>query len=149
VSSIVLRNETTFFAGQIDLRGDDRLYYNVRSDLLVPNGGWSMTSDIDLVWLSSFGLIGGVRASVGHAFYRPDDEAPGGAGDASSPTVRAGPLLAYVFFDEPGAIFNKPTVIAMANWWLAHRYRTGEDVSQAIPYVAVAFRCEGELWRAD
>lgn len=150
VGPIVLRNDTSFFGSKIDLERRDRLYYNVRSDLLVPNGGWSLTTDTDLVYLSSFGLIAGARASVGHAFYREGDYAPGEPIDnPNTPTVRAGPLFAYVFHDEPGARFNKPTVIAMASWWLSHRYRTGEDVSQGLPYIAIAFRFEGEIWSSD
>jgi hypothetical protein len=150
VGPIVLRNDTSFFGGQLDLEGNDRLYYNPRSDLLVPNGGWSFTSDTDLVYLSSFGLIAGVRATVGHALYRDDDyDALDADENPNTPAVRAGPLLAYVFYDHPGSAFNKPTVLAIANWWLSHRYRTGEDVSQAFPYLVLAFRVEGELWRND
>lgn len=36
----------------------------------------------------------------------------------------------------------------MAQWWLLHRFRTGEDVTQAYPYIAIAFRVEGDLFRS-
>ena len=58
-------------------------------------------------------------------------------------------MLAYTFFDDPDATFNRPTALLIANWWLAHRYRTGEENSAALPYIVLGFRFEGELYRAD
>jgi hypothetical protein len=150
VGPIVLRTDASFHLARVDLRDSDTVYYDPRSDLMVPNGGWSMTDDTDLVWLTSFGLVAGVRATVSTAFFRDSDYAAGEpTEDPNGPTFRVGPVLAYTFFDDPDATFNRPTALLIANWWLAHRYRTGEENSAALPYIVLGFRFEGELYRAD
>ena len=53
--------------------------------------------------------------------------------------------MVYRLNDTTGTAFNQPTVFAMANWWLSHRYRTGEEVSQAFPYVLLGFAFNGDL----
>jgi len=140
VGPIALRTDTLLYYTNLTLPTGDEDYYYPRIDLLMPNGGLAITTDLDIAWLSDFGLVLGGRYSVTDAFI--DD-----AYDAG-PEMRLGPVAAYTFFDHPGASFNKPTVVAMLQWWLAHPYRTGEDVSQGIPYGAIAFRFEGELWRS-
>jgi len=148
VGPVVLRNDTSFFRYALDLGQGERLFYNVRSDLLTPNDGWAMTNDTDLVYLSDVGVIAGARASVAHALYRDADYPTAAGGDSNTPIVRLGPLVAYIFHDEPGSTFNRPTLLLVTGWWLSHRYRTGEDTSQAVPYVVLGFRCEGDLWHS-
>jgi hypothetical protein len=147
VGPIAIRSDLNVYASDLDLRGDDRLYYTPRQDLMVPDRGWFLTSDTDLVYLSDFGLIAGVRNTLAHAFYRDEDLAVADE-NPNTPTFRLGPVVGFTFFDDPGASFNKPTALLIAQWWLSHRYRTGEDVSQGLPLIAVAFRFEGDLWRS-
>lgn len=143
---IALRNDFNLFYSKLGLPQGNTLFYSPRTDLLIANEGVSFTNETDLAWVSDFGLVAGARFALGHVFY---DEAQLGADgeNPDTPTARLGPLAAYTFFDEPGASFNKPTVIAVFNWYLAHRYRTGEDVTQALPYMLFAFRFEGDLFR--
>jgi hypothetical protein len=148
VGPVVVRNDLNLFRCQLDLEGEDRLHYNARIDAMVADGGWALTNDTDLVWLSSFGLVAGIRSSVVHAFYGDRDFVPGESTEnPNSPSVRLGPLLAYVFYDRPDRWFNKPTVLLIINWWLKHRYRTGADVSQGVPYLVIGFKFEGDLWQ--
>jgi hypothetical protein len=56
-----------------------------------------------------------------------------------------GLLAAYTFFDEGYTAFNKPTVVLISSWYLKHRYRTGQDVSQAVPYVVLGFAFTSDL----
>jgi len=121
-----------------ETRGDAPYYYQPRLDLLMANPGVAVVNDTDLVYVSDFGLAAGIRNTMSYAF---NANAHG-----NGPTDRLGPLLAYVFFDEPRAGFNKPTILLITGWWLAHRFRTGADVDQGIPYVVLAFKCEGEIW---
>jgi len=150
VGPVVLRNDLKLFHTDADLRGDDRLFYSVTVDAMVPDAGWALTNDTDLVYLTRFGLVAGVRTSVVHAFYRDGDFVPTESVDnPNTPHVRLGPILAYVFYDRPKSMFNKPTVLLILNWYLKHRYRTGADVSQGVPYVVLGFKFEGDLWRRD
>jgi hypothetical protein len=147
VGPIVLRSDTSFYYTDVELLPGERTYYTPRYDLLMPNRGFALTSDNDALYFSDSGFVAGVRASVGHAFY--DAAMLRGLEDANGPTVRVGPLLAYTFFDTPGAVYNKPTLFLNAGFWLQHRFRTGLDVSQAMPLVAAGFRFEGDLFRRD
>lgn len=141
IGPVAFRSDTNAYYTDIELRRGDTVYYHPRLDLLMPDQGWGLTSDEDIAYVSDFGLVVGARYSVADSFIDgPDD--PGA-------TMRLGPVGLYTFFDTPGASFNKPTLIAMFQWWLLHPYRTGEDTSQGFPYIALAFRFEGELWRSD
>ena len=138
---VAFRSDTSAFYTDVSLRKGDTVYYGPRLDLVERDKGWVLTTDEDVAYLSTFGLVAGARFSTGNTFV----DAPHG----SSSTMRLGPVLAYSFFNHPNASFNKPTLLGIVQWWLAHPYRTGKDISQAIPYVLLAFRFEGELWHAD
>jgi hypothetical protein len=121
-----------------DLREGDTALYEPRFDILVPNDGWYINDDVDLLYVSDFGLIAGVRWTFAKAFFEEPDPNP--------LTHRIGPFLAYRFYSDPrgSTMFNEPTIILIANWWIRHRYRTGEDESQAIPYLVLGFLFNGE-----
>ena len=63
----------------------------------------------------------------------------------NSPTSRLGPLFTYRFNEDTSGPFQQPTAILAVNWWLRHRYRTGQRVPQAVPYVMAAFSFSGDL----
>ena len=56
-----------------------------------------------------------------------------------------GLLAAYVFYDEGYTAFNKPAVFFNIAWYLQHRFRTGADVSRAMPYLALGFAFQSDL----
>jgi hypothetical protein len=86
------------------------------------------------------------RHSLSHAFYRRRDFLPGEpVSQPNGPTSRLGPAVTYTFFDRPGARFNRPTVFLLSQWWLRHRFRTGDQSSAGIPYLAIGFSFEGDL----
>lgn len=150
VGPVVLRNDLKFFHNQVNLQGNDRLFYSITIDAMVPDGGWAMSNDTDLVYLSNFGLVAGVRNTVVHAFYRDGDFNAGESTDnPNTPHVRVGPIVAYVFYDKPDRWFNKPTVLVILNWYVKHRFRTGTDVNQGIPYLILGFKFGGDLWSRD
>lgn len=37
----------------------------------------------------------------------------------------------------------------IVNWWLEHPYRTGQEVSQAVPYIVLGFAFNGDIWVED
>lgn len=150
IGPVIVRNR--FKAGYLEvaLKNDDTTFYEQYFDLLLPRQGWFFTNDLDVLVQVSKNLIVGVR----HAFMGVDypDEAflPGEERTTdSAPTHRLGPLVAYTFFDEPGESFNRPTILMLVNWYLDHRFRTGQDVSQAFPYFVLGFAFTGDLvdWR--
>lgn len=146
VGPIAARSAMRFVYNRARLRGDDRASYDPVFDLLVPRRGWVVANDSDLVAVAPWGLTAGARYSVVHALHGADDFAPGEPRQAANRTIqRVGPLVSYTFFDRPGAAFNTPTVIVLAQWWLDHAYRTGQDVSRALPYLIVGCSFSGDL----
>ncbi len=143
---IAARTATRFVYSRARLRDGDRTFYDPIFDLLVPRRGWIIANDSDLVAVTPWGLSAGVRYSVVHALYGADDFTPGTPHDAPNQTIqRVGPLATYTFFDRPGARFNTPTIIVLAQWWLDHASRTGQDTSRALPYVIAGFSFSGDL----
>ena len=131
-----------------DLRDGDRTFYDIVFDVLVPDRGWFVVNDLDLLWVSDFGLTLGARWTLTHAFYEDRHFEPGEARsqNPNTPHHRLGPFLAYTFWDDQGASkLDRPTALLIVNWWLEHRYRTGEDVSAALPYIALGFAISGDL----
>ncbi|MBL8946176.1 MAG: hypothetical protein JNK45_23630 [Myxococcales bacterium] len=143
---VALRTATRGHWSRMRLRDGDRVYYDAALDLLVPNDGWSIINETDLLYMFDRGLRLVVRHSVSHAFYRRRDFLPAEpVSQPNGPTSRLGPAVTYTFFDRPGARFNRPTVFLLSQWWLRHRFRTGEQSSAGIPYLAVGFSFEGDI----
>jgi hypothetical protein len=147
VGPVAARNLSRLVRGDFDLRPGDNVYYDAFYDVLAPDGGWFLSNDTDVLYVSDFGLVAGLRTNVSMPFYEQKHFAQldGRRGHANGPTLRTGPLVAYTFFDEPGGWFNKPSVLAIVNWYVAHRYRTGADSHAAIPYFLLGFIMVGDL----
>ena len=137
VGPVVLRSRLTAMMTDMDLRSGDTTWYDPFFDVLSEDGGWTLVNDADLLlMLLDEMLIVGVRHNTTQALH---DESGFDA------IQRIGPLAAYRFYDEPGSRVNRPTIFMLVNWYLAHPFRTGQDTSQAIPYVALGFALSGDL----
>ncbi len=145
VGPIAVRNDLKATYIHIDLEPGDTVYYEIEWDLLAQDRSWVLFNTTDLLYLSDFGLIAGVRYALAHAFYDERAFAPGEPRkNPNSPTHRIGPLVGYSFTTK-WQTFEKPTLLLIANWWLKHRYRTGREVSQAMPTIMLAFAFRGAL----
>ncbi|NJK32076.1 MAG: hypothetical protein HC927_06460 [Deltaproteobacteria bacterium] len=152
---IALRNTLTANYNDMKLRGDDDVYYDIRIDAMVPNKGWVIFNETDLMWLQDFksprhpSLLAGVRATVVKSFY-PDSvyELGDERSDPNGPMLRIGPNIGYVFYDQPQKRprFNRPTLLLIPQWNILHRWRTGRDVAVGYPTITLAFVFTGQLW---
>lgn len=138
-----------FRAGHVSfrMRDGDRVFYDQLSDMLLPNDGWYLINDVDVLGLFDFGLAIGARWTYSHSFLEAQHYAP-----LDNPAVvpetdihRLGLLAAWTIEDNQGARFDRPTLILIAQWHLVHRYRTGADVHVGLPYIALAFQFTGDL----
>lgn len=151
---LVLRSTTIANYNIMKMRGDDDLFYDVRIDALVPNNGWVLFNDTDLVWLQELksprrpSVMAGIRTSVVAPFYPDSVYEPGDVIDnPNGPQFRIGPEVGYIFYDRPDRPrFNKPTLLLIPQWNVIHRWRTGRDVSTAYPTIVMAFVFSGQLW---
>lgn len=136
VGPAAIRSTFRAVRSDYDLRSGDDLVYDIAYDVLVANEGWMTTNDLDAIYLPRDSWAIGVRYTRTRSYFD---------GEGSILTQRVGPLLAYTFFKEYKERFNGPTLLLILNWWVDHPFRTGEDTSQAFPYVVLGFRFNGDL----
>ena len=146
VWKIAVRDTLNMFYNAVRLEDGHTVYYHQTHDALVPNRGWTVMNEADLLFVFDFGLVVGARYTLIHALYRDEHFAPGEATDnPNTPSHRVGPLFAYTFFKDPGAMWDAPSLILMIQWWAGHRYRTGADSHAALPQMVLAFHFKGDL----
>jgi hypothetical protein len=154
-TSLAIRDEATLQRNDLNLRGEDDVFYDAVNDLLVPNHGWAVKNDADLMAVHEFGrgrkLVVGTRLTLTKGFFPESSYEVGEERtDPNGVALRLGPLLAYTFHEGKRKRFDKPTIFLLAQWHLQHRWRAGVDsagrgVHQGIPTVAIGFAFSGEL----
>ncbi len=144
----------------LDVRDGDTSAYEITLDTLIPDGGWTLATDTDVLYLGIPKLAIGLRHTWVHPFYS-DSAFPTAADrdlyDGDNAHQRLGLFASYTFHDRGPTRFNKPTLIFIASWYLQHRYRTGEPdtlpvggrsddyVSRALPYLLLGFAFESDF----
>jgi hypothetical protein len=141
----IVRDGAKLIRGEMKLRDGETVYYDQTYDVGVPNGGFFFTNDLDVLWQGLDNkLVAGARYTFTTPFYEARHLDPTGA-TLNYSMHRVGPFLAYTFKMEDGAGFNSPTVFLVAQWWLQHLNRTGQEVTQALPLIAVGFQVSGDF----
>lgn len=143
---VVVRDSLTLARLDFPLRAGDRVFFDPYWAMIVASPGSLAENDLDLLWPREDGLTFGLRWTWGHAFLAARHFAPGEAqDDPNSPSHRAGPLLAWRLWRDEGRAVTAPTVFALAQVWLKHRYRAGAEHSQALPYLAAGVAFWGDV----
>jgi hypothetical protein len=146
VKKIAVRDNLKFYYSDMALRRGHLVYYDQTLDIAQPDEAWTLTNDLDALYLFDFGLKLGARYTLTHAFYKPKHFRLGEpVSQPNGPTHRVGPAVLYTFYDKPERRFNRPTLLFLVQWWARHRWRTGVDVHPAVPYFVVGFLFEGDL----
>jgi hypothetical protein len=125
------------------LHGDDRVLYDPGRDILVYRRGWVAQGDLDVVWMAGDDLTLGVRTTAVTAWYPQDAFADGRPGLRERTTLRAGPLARWTVFRGRGGLLDEGSVIAAAQWWLAHPDRAGRTSPQAVPLALAVVQVSG------
>ncbi|MBS2022023.1 MAG: hypothetical protein JST92_06405 [Deltaproteobacteria bacterium] len=146
VGPIAVRNAFQLARIRFPLPAGDRVFYDPYNDVVLGSPGTLLLNDLDVLYLSDHGLTVGLQWSWQDARLTAAQFAPGeDTTDPNSPTHRIGPLVAYKLFTHPGQWLTSPTVFLLAQTWLKHRYRTGAETSQAVPFVALGIAFWGDL----
>ncbi len=142
------------------VRAGDNVAYEPTVDTLLPNKGWTLAIDADVLYTGRKNLAIGLRFSHVHPFYNEDHFANAAeleAYDGQNMHSRLGLFAAYTLRDDGPSTFNKPTLILVASWYLDHRWRTGEPgtltaadrpddfTSRAFPYLLLGFAFESDF----
>ncbi len=152
ISSVLIRSQARLVNGNLALRNGDRVYYDQFYDVAVPNRGWFLTNDLDVLFQTLENkLVVGARYTATAPFY---DAAvhfdPNAATQAADNSMhRVGPFAGYTFKIADGARFNNPTVFVLLQWWAKHRFRTGADTSGALPLIGIGFQMTGDFLALD
>ncbi len=145
VSSIVVRSQARLVYGNLKLKDGERVYYDQFYDVAVPDQGWFLTNDLDVLWQGLENkLVLGARYTATAPFYDPTRHYdPNDVQSADNSMHRVGPFAGYTFKIEDGAKFNNPTVFIIVQWWAKHRFRTAE--SPALPLMGIGFQMTGDF----
>ena len=141
IGPVAIRSRALLGYFDMDLRGGDRVWYEATLDAPLPGIGLTLANDLDVLYVTDFGLTAGLRYSMVAPRYTRAQS----PGDTDTSHHRLGLLAAYTFYDDGYTGFNKPTAVLITSWYLKHRYRTGEDVPRAVPYVIAGFAFTSDL----
>ncbi len=153
VGPIAIRSLFRIIRSNFELRDGDTSFYEPINDLIVPNRGWFLSNDVDAFYLIGLGersLAIGARWTYSAPLFQDRHYADGEDPDSGprNDIHRLGLIAAFTLWNRPGARFNKPTFILISQWHLHHRYRTGQEVAQAVPYFGIGFRVSGDVHTA-
>lgn len=138
IAGFAFRNTSEVAMYHVGLRGGDTVFYEQYWDRAIPNGGWAVQNDLDVL-----GAPGRARVGVRYTY---SDTLAGDGSPIDRRNHRLGPLFAYEFHDrKAGARFNHPTLFVLVQWWLQHEYRTGQQQPWALPLIAVGLGFDGDL----
>lgn len=141
VQNIAVLNQTRLLYADLELANDDSTFYEITYDVLVADQGFFHNNDFSVVWVPSDPpLTLGARWSSTRAYHpnEPDSVAAQGM-------HRVGPLVAWKLRGTEGQGVGSLTAFTMAQWWLAHPYRTGDSVSQGVPYFLLGLSMSGDF----
>ncbi len=134
-----------FFA---DLHGSDRVFYDPAFDVAVYKDGWVGQNDTDLLYIEIPTLAFGLRHTLTIAWYPDGAYSPGEPQDnPNTPISKLGPVALINLFQSDTGPIRRGTLLLVAQWYLAHRYRAGETVSGALPLLGIGFAFSSDLQR--
>lgn len=157
---IALRALAMFDYWNFNVRDGQPTAYEPTLDTLLPDQGWTVSTDTDLLYVTDQGLAAGLRHSWVKPMYTSKhfvDAADEAMYDGQNEHQRLGLFAAYTLKDKGPSRFNKPTVIVILSWYLSHKYRAGEPDTldpghdagdyrtRAFPYFLAGFAFESDF----
>lgn len=129
----------------VDLHRGDRVLYDPSFDTVVYRNGWAAQNDTD-VGVKYGNLVAGLRNTVVLAWYPSTARESGApAENPNTPALRLGPIAQYTLFAGRGGLVDTASVVTVVQWHLQNRYRTGTEVSAALPLLGIGFTVAGDL----
>ena len=156
--NIALRSLAMFDYWSLSTRNANA--YEPTLDTLLPDNGWTVATDSDLLYVTDFGLAAGLRHSWVKPIYASKhfaDAADEAEYDGQNAHQRLGLFGAYTLRDDGPSRFNKPTLVLIVSWYLTHKYRAGEPAmvdpghtaddyrTRAFPYFIAGFAFESDF----
>ena len=148
VGPLALRSDNLLQHWRMPMHNQDPVFYDPFYDLLTPSRGWTLVQNNDLLYVKGR-LVVGLRHTMSRSLL-PKKALEPVAADQSPRDVthRVGPFAAYRLTAEgkyADRLFRRPTLVVLTQWWLQHPYRTGQDVSGGVPWIAFVLAFDGRL----
>lgn len=140
VGPIAVRSKAVL--GRVDyaLRDSDIALFDPLLDILVPVEGWIWTNDLDALYVGDR-FVAGLRHSAVDAVYPDVDN----SADPNGPIHRLGPLFVLQVAGDGTGVVSNVSAVALLQLYLSHRYRAGQEVTRALPYIGLGVIVEGSL----
>ena len=163
---IALRSLFQFDWWDFDVRSGQPLAYEPTFDTLLPDKGWTVSTDTDLLYVMPLDEAKGRQLAAGlrHTWVKPmygsehfADAADEATYDGKNAHHRVGFFGAYTMKDLGPRTFNKPTIILIVSFYVKHKYRAGEPGTldpghtaddyrtRAFPYLIAGFAFESDF----
>jgi hypothetical protein len=150
VGRVSARTETRASRLIADPHGGDTVVYDPGYDVVVYKQGWVAQNDTSVGYGVTPSLTIGVRNTLTLAWYPDSAYAPGEVHDnPNTPIDRLGPFALLTLFRHPDAAIETANLAVSAQWYLEHRYRTGDAVSGAVPLLGISITLSGDLLRRN
>jgi hypothetical protein len=146
IGPLFLRNAARGMYVHVNVFDGDRVVYDPVADVTVYRRGWALQNDSEVGYFFGKRFVAGMRHTLVVAWYPSGAFAAGEAREVhDSPTSRLGPIASYTLFEGRGGAVDSAAVAGVAQWYIAHRFRTGEVTPAAMPLVGVALSLTGDL----
>jgi hypothetical protein len=134
---IAIQNVLSAEYWDIRLRGGDTVWADAGPDTLLPGKGWTLTDEVNLVYLQGPLTLGATFRYVTPLYtqehFQPNEDPK--SVDLSN--IRAGVLGAWRVHDGGYSSFSNLTVFGAVMWHLKHPYRAGVESSILFPFMVV------------
>ena len=128
------------------LRRGDRVFYEGTADAVLAPNAFVLQNDADLLWRSlAWHLYAGLRYTVVQPYYPASAYRPGEPLVNPNGQQRLSALVLWSFYHRPNGRLHDISAVGMLGWYLAHRFRTGQDVSWGTPTGLLALVIETDL----
>lgn len=139
LGAFAISNEFEIHRMDVALREGDQYFYSSRWDTVFPNHGWGFANFLNLIVFTKSKFLIGLRYEVTKPFIKNHWF------DNFELHQRLGLLWGYPLIKRQRGWLREVLGLGSVQWWLAHPYRTGREVSQLVPYVIMGISMNGGI----
>jgi hypothetical protein len=139
VGPVAVISDLTAYYHNMQLSRGDTVWYDQFLDVLAPRVGFVLRNDTTVLWVTKLRMLLGARYTMIHSFYRGET-----GKNLNTPTHRIGPSFGYAFRTQH-KWFHGARALFGVQWWLKHRYRTGQQHNAALPYFVLGITFNSQV----
>jgi hypothetical protein len=142
---IVVRDQLSIDYYNATLRPGDTVFYESTGDTLLEPGGIEISNTADVLYsIDKYRMFVGLEHALFQPFYSDHAYRPGEPHINPNGNQRLVAMGVWTFYQRPKQVVNMMTLIVQAGFYLQHRYRTGADVNEGVPYLLGGFAFQAD-----